>query len=311
MRVLLTGGSSFTGLWFARSLAAAGWTVVAPLKSAVAKYSGLRAERVAELGRVAEIVANCPFGEKCFNDLVKSRTWDLFCQHAAKVSDYRSPDFDVVGAVAENTNNLVGILKALCAQGCGAMILTGSVFEQDEGSGSAPLRAFSPYGLSKSLTWQIYRYYCGVVGLRLGKFVIPNPFGPYEEPRFCSYLIQGWLKGETPAVRTPLYVRDNIHVGMLGMAYVAFAADVCSQPATLRFNPSGYVESQAAFAHRLAAEMAPRLGVRCPVKLLDQTDFDEPLVRVNTERADRGAIGWDETAAWDAIANYYKTQPSR
>ena len=44
MRILLTGGSSFTGLWFARSLAAKGHTVVAPLKGS--DYSGLRGERV-------------------------------------------------------------------------------------------------------------------------------------------------------------------------------------------------------------------------------------------------------------------------
>ena len=46
-----------------------------------------------------------------------------------------------------------------------------------------------------------------------GKFVIPDPF--FEEPRFYNYLVQSWLKAEVPAVRTPLYVRDNIPVDLL------------------------------------------------------------------------------------------------
>ena len=47
VRILLTGGSSFTGLWFARSLAARGHTVLR--RSGASDYSGLRGERVAEL----------------------------------------------------------------------------------------------------------------------------------------------------------------------------------------------------------------------------------------------------------------------
>ena len=65
--------------------------------------------------------------------------------------------------------------------------MTGSVFEQDEGVGNAPMAAFSPYGLSKGLTAQAFRYGCGTLDVPLGKFVIPNPFGPFEEPRFCHY----------------------------------------------------------------------------------------------------------------------------
>ena len=40
--------------------------------------------------------------------------------------------------------------------------------------------------------------------------MIPNPFGPYEEPRFMAYLMKTWLKGEVARVQTPRYVRDNI-----------------------------------------------------------------------------------------------------
>jgi UDP-glucose 4-epimerase len=304
VRILLTGGSSFTGLWFARGLTANGHTVVAPLKGS--NYSGLRGRRVAELRRVAEVVEECPLGSSRFLDLAGADSWDLLCQHAARTgSDYRSPEFDVMAAMVENTRNLPAVLKAMLDRGLAGVLLTGSIFEQDEGAGNAPLRAFSPYGLSKGLTWQYYRFLSETMDFNLGKFVIPNPFGPFEEPRFCSYLIQSWFRGEVPTVRTPLYVRDNIHVDLMAAAYAAFAARLPSRRGVTRLNPSFYVESQGAFANRFAREMALRLGVSCPIVLLDQKEFGEPMVRVNTDRVDGAAFGWNEKLAWDAEAEFY------
>ena len=97
--------------------------------------------------------------------------------HAARVGDYKSPDFDIVGALGENTANLRAVLEAMGRGGLRAVVLTGSVYEEGEGAGEAPLRAFSPYGLSKGLTAAIFRHRCGEAGLRLAKFVIPNPLG--------------------------------------------------------------------------------------------------------------------------------------
>jgi UDP-glucose 4-epimerase len=308
LRILLTGGSSFTGLWFARSLAAAGHTVVAPLKGMTSDYSGLRGERVAALKRVVEVVEGCPFGSATFLDLASQGSWDLLCQHAASTGDYRNPNFDILGAVADNTHNAVNVLKTMLARGLAGVVLTGTVFEQDEGAGDAPLRAFSPYGLSKGLTWQYFRFLSQTMGLPLGKFVIPNPFGPFEEPRFCNYLVQSWFKGEVPAIRTPLYVRDNIHIDLLAASYAAFAEAVPAQKGVTKLNPSFYVESQGAFANRFATEMASRLGIACPIALLQQSEFGEPMVRINTDRVDGAAFGWNEAAAWDAEAEFYKAR---
>src|SRR5690606_13203848 len=147
------------------------------------------------------------------------------------------------------------------------VLVTGSVFEPGEGAGSDGLPAFSPYGLSKALTAQCFEYYAQAHGLRMGKFVIPNPFGPFEEPRFTHYLVRNWHEGKVPTVSTPAYVRDNIHVSLLAKAYVAFAAQLPATPGTQRHHPSGYIEMQGAFALRFAAEMQPRLGLPCPVEL--------------------------------------------
>jgi nucleoside-diphosphate-sugar epimerase len=303
VRILLTGGSSFTGLWFARSLAAKGHTVVAALKGA--DYVGLRQRRVAELRSVTEVVENCPFGSPRFLELAATGSWDILCHHAARTGNYRDPEFDVPGAVAENTFNLREVVKTMLSGGLAGVVVTGSVFEQDEGAGDISLRAFSSYGLSKGLTWQCHRFLSETMKFTLGKFVIANPFGPFEEPRFCNYLMGSWSRGEVPTVRTPLYVRDNIHVDLLALAYAAYVEDIPSQHGITKLNPSCYVESQGAFAQRFAGQMSVRLGFDCPVSLLEQQDFSEPMVRINTDRVDGSALGWEERRAWDAEAEFY------
>ena len=190
------GASSFTGYWFARALNEAGALVVAPLRGALADYrEGARAERVRRLSSAAEIIETAPFGSDRFLALAKDGGYDILCHHAAQVGDYRSVDFDIAGALAQNTANLRVVLETLRNGGLKGTILTGSVFEQNEGAGEAPLVAFSPYGLSKGLTAEVFHHRCREAGVRYAKFVIPNPFGPLEEPRFCAYLIRAWKKG--------------------------------------------------------------------------------------------------------------------
>jgi len=61
---------------------------------------------------------------------------------------------------------------------------------------------------------------------------------------------------------------------------------------------------------RLARELGPRLGVATPIDFAEQTDFVEPAVRINTDFANVAALSWDEAAAWDAIAGYYRGRKS-
>src|SRR5262249_3745265 len=185
--------------------------------------------------------------------------FDVLCHHGAEVADYRSPDFDPYRAAAANLYRLPEVLRALNDRGCGRLVLTGSVFEANEGAGSTPLRAFSPYGLSKTLTATAGQFYADREGFTFEKFVIPNPFGPHEEPRFPAYLMRTWLAGETARVQTPRYVRDNIHVSLLAKAYSDFVGASPPLGAARWLNPSGYVESQGAFAERVRRETAVRL----------------------------------------------------
>jgi nucleoside-diphosphate-sugar epimerase len=306
MKILFTGGSSFTGYWFLRELAAAGHEVTAPFRKPADGYADSpRRQRVAMASELCRPVHGCSFGDDAFLALIAEGGWDLLCHHAADVTNYKSPDFDAIGAVQNNTHNLVKVLPALIAAGCRRVLLSGSVFEGGEGAGSQGLPSFSPYGLSKALTAQAFQFYCDRAGIHLGKFVIPNPFGPYEEPRFTGYLMKNWLAGKDASCSSPAYVRDNIHASLLAKAYAEFAGRLPASPGFSRLNPIGYAESQGAFTLRMAQEMRPRLNLPCVVSLLKQTDFPEPRVRVNTDILDVDALGWDEARAWDELADYY------
>lgn len=307
MRILLTGASSFTGCHFVRALAESGHEVVATMTRASAhEYEGVRRERVELVEKHAsEVLWGASFGDEAFIEWVEAGAVDVLCHHAADVTDYKSDDFDYRRALATNTREAKRVVEALSGNGGRALVLTGSVFEGGEGAGSEGLPHFSPYGLSKALTSEAFAFECERAGLPMGKFVIPNPFGPLEEPRFTNYLMKTWHAGETPSVRTPAYVRDNIHVGLLAKAYAFFVREAAASDGFTGLNPCGYIESQGAFAERVAREMRSRLGLSCELELLEQTDFPEPRVRINTDVPDAEALEFDESAAWDAFAEFY------
>jgi nucleoside-diphosphate-sugar epimerase len=306
MRILFTGASSFTGYWFVRELVAAGHEIVAAFRGN-GKYSGIRAQRTRKVRELCETRFGCAFGNDAFRALISSgSSFDVLCHHGAQVGDYRIPDFDPYRAAAANLYRLPEVMRALKDRGCGRLVLTGSIFEAGQGAGSTPLRAFNAYGLSKSLTATAAEFYAAQEGITFEKFVIPNPFGPYEEPRFTAYLMRCWLAGETPVVQTPRYVRDNIHVSLLAKAYAGFVGATPPPGAMRRCNPSGYPESQGAFAERVRREVAPRIGRPCSLELAAQNSFAEPPVRINTDVLDAQAVGWSETQAWDEFVTYYE-----
>jgi len=307
MKILFTGGSSFTGMWFLRELAEAGHEVTATFLRDKGSYSGLRLRRIEKVLPKVEGRFSCAFGEENFLEAVASREkWDLFCHHAAEVTDYKSADFDYAAALEKNTRNLDTVLEALLKRGCRRLLLTGSVFEQREGRGSDSLRAVSPYGLSKGLTSDVFCYYAQIKKMRLGKFVIPNPFGPYEEPRFTAFLMREWFEGKTAKVSSPAYIRDNIHVSLLAKGYRRFAESLIDEAGFEKLNPSGYRGSQGEFTARFAEEMRPRLGLPCRFELMEQKEFPEPKERVNSDELNPKELQWNEKSAWDAIAEYYK-----
>lgn len=286
MRILFTGASSFTGYWFATALAANGHEVTATcVRTGVDSYTGVRRRRLELLEREVHVVYGTAFGDDYFLGMLRDEApYDVICHHGATAADHKSVSFDLIGAVERNTRNLLAVVETANARGLRAFVLTGTYFEPDEGKGSESLRAFSPYGLSKALTWQIARYHCETHGLPIGKFVLPNPIGSLDGPRFLSYLLDTWARGGVAAIRTPDYVRDNAPVDLIARAYAEFVVRVAigAMP-VLRASPSGWVETVAAFAARVQSRIRTLSGLACEIELTAQTDFPEPRVRANTE----------------------------
>lgn len=304
-RVLLTGASSFSGLWIAEALVAAGHEVVTPLRREKADYSGMRLERVERLAVSAQIVFDAPFASARFLDLAGSGV-DLLAHHAADIPGYRAADYDVADGVARNIAGAEAVFSALAAAGGTAVIATGTTFEAGEGGGGPGDVSLSPYGLSKALTNEALRTFASWRDLRFGKFVIAAPFGPLEEGRFAWSLFQSWFAEKPGQVRTPRYVRDNIPAPLLGRAYAGLVDRLlaAAAPAEAFGRPSAFVGTQLAFAERLAAEMAPRLGLACAVEALPQPDLAEPKRRINSDPAMPG--DWNAAAFWDDYAAYYQ-----
>ena len=303
-RVLLTGGSSFTGVWIAEALAAAGFEVIAPLLRDRAAYEGVRLDRVQRLERCAKVTFGRPFGsEALLADIRSGGGIDVLAHHAAHITGYREPDFDPVDALSRNTTGAAATLKAARAAGARLMVLTGSVFEAGEGGGDEP-GAVTPYGLSKTLTSAAFDYWTRAAGLRFGRFVIPSPYGALEERRFGWYLFRTWFAGGTAAVRTPRYVRDHLAAPRLAQAYAAYVTEALTSEAQVTVaRPSGWIAPQGEFAGRVAAEAGRRLGLDCAVELAPQPVLEEPLVRVNDQPD--WAADWNEGAFWDGYVAWY------
>ena len=306
MKILFTGASSFTGFWFVKTLAAAGHEIVCPVTGDLEHYADIRRQRVEQLKPLCRFIPHAPFGTEHFLNTLREHPFELLCHHGAEVADYKSAGFDALRALQHNTLNLRAVLAAAKERGLKGVVLTGTMFEPDEGTGDEPLCAFSPYGLSKAMTFQFFRYYCHDAGVPLGKFVIPNPFGPFEEARFIAHLMRSWRQGKSAGVKTPEYLRDNIHVDLLAAVYGRFVNRVAGLPAgCVKINPSGYVEKQGQFAQRVALEVKSRTGWACKLELAKQEDFSEPLSRANTEPAVKLVPEWNERTAWDGFVGFY------
>jgi UDP-glucose 4-epimerase len=277
-----------------------------PLRGASPQaYTGMRARRVADLPAAGRTIWGMDFGSDSFLTWLRNEPApDLFCHHASVVSGHQSDAFDVDAAVSQNVRQFPELIALLKRQGCRGIVFTGTYYERDEGAGTIPLRAFSPYAVSKTLSYKLAQDHCRAASLPLGKFVMPNPFGLLEEKGFTLALRRSWLAGEPMQVRTPDYIRDNIHIDLLALAYESFCRSMISNPEGLKkVSPSGYIESQGAFALRFQKEFRARTGLPCALKIDQQSDFREPSDRHNLEPAAGRFPLWSESLAWDRIAS--------
>jgi nucleoside-diphosphate-sugar epimerase len=311
MKILLTGASSFTGYWFAKELEHQGHEVSCALtEENLASYAKKRSyRRVQLLASEFQLIFGIRFGEPPFCELLAAGRFDVICLHGAYIPNYRSGEFNIAESLYKN---LLGIhnVFSLLAKKQTPVVLTGTVYETNEGEGGKPTEPGSPYGLAKSLISQTFQYYGRRFKVPMAKLVIANPFGCLEDNKFTTYLMDCWSRGEVAKVKTPLYVRDNIHVQLLALVYAELVARRFSEPhgtENLYARPSGYCESQGEFTARFAREIRNRTGLACEFELAHQVDFPEPQSRLNSEPVMNRYPDFSEKYAWDQLVEHYKT----
>ena len=230
---------------------------------------------------VCRPVHGCSFGDERFLALIAEGGWDLLCHHAADVTNYKSPDFDTIAALGNNTHNLPAVLEALRAAGCRRLLLSGSVFEGGEGAGSQGLPDFSPYGLSKALTAQVFGTTVPAPALASASSSSPTRSAPMRSrglPPISSRT--GWPAPRPTAPAPPTSgTISTCHCWRKPTPGSPGGPDhrLCpDQSQRVRREP-GCVHTPPGPGD------APRLGFPCPVELKKQVDFPEPRVRINTD----------------------------
>jgi UDP-glucose 4-epimerase len=298
LKIFFTGASSFSGFWFAKTLAEAGHEVTTTFtRDSVEAYpeAGFALRRVEMLQDYVQPLWQASMGNEVFLQALEYGKWDAICLHGSYVSNHKAADFPVLKAVESNTSGIQRIAGHLATCGAPPVIWTGTYFETGEGEGTEPLRNFSPYALSKQLSWEFVRFYCEQVGLPVVKFVMPNPFGPWEGKGLTSYLARSWLQGEAPTLQTPDYVRDNIPVCLLAKVYLNY---IESKTIEGYQRPSGYRESVGQFTSRFAEYMRCNSSCSADYILPEQRSFEEPLVRYNKSSALKIFSEGDEQSFW-------------
>ena len=314
MKILFTGASSFTGFHFLNELAKnTHHEVHIILSKDLNYYTDSKKKRIDQLDSKIIIHENIQFGDNAFLDLIqsKNKNFEILCCHGAYVENYNSDNFDIHKSLVSNTKNISKAIKLFKENGGKIIINTGSIFEPYEGFGEENSNAFNLYGISKHFTNELFRYHCYINKITFGKFVIPNPFGILEEPRFTNYLFSCWRKNEIPIVKTPRYIRDNIPVELLARSYVDFLHKLFqitllgNYTQEYKFTPSGYVESQGDFTNRIIKQIQNNFNIFYSVKFYDQTIFDQPISRYNNTCLFSMYPDWDESKFWIQYINTY------
>ncbi|MCB1882463.1 MAG: NAD(P)-dependent oxidoreductase [Geminicoccaceae bacterium] len=310
MRVLLTGASSFTGMWLVLALAKRGVEVVAALRGDPRRYDAVRQARMTQVAAHAAVLPEAPMGSQALYDAAdRLGPFEGLVLHGAHVGDFKDPAYDAGRAVVANTAGLERLVVRLKANGLKRIVATGSVFEAGEGRGDGPLHHVGAYGFAKSMTWEILKETADREAVDLAKFVIASPFGAYEKPGFVQELMRRWLAGETAYVRTPQVGRDWVPAPALAEAHADMVAAAPPYPPLARLTPSFLPLTNGAFAAFLAREARSRLGRPCALRLADPPEPpDGPLERYGVDRLPDGdgqvlrdvldgLVGWHQRLA--------------
>lgn len=308
--VLLTGASSFTGFWFAKELKLKGFNVFCPLPRSENDYNGIKAKRIDNIKRDVTFVFNSPLGENKFNDLLE-KPFDILCLHGAHVQNYESPKFELLNSLNRNLNEIEYILKKSFLNGCKTVLWTSSIFEDVLDNNDENIDYYKvpwlKYALSKKTSYTIVKHLALSMGLKFIRFVIPNPFGPFEDKKLCFHLTKSLVEGNDFIVKTPDYVRDMIHIENLAEIYVKQISQ-SSEKSFKECRPSEYRMKIFDFAKLLTLKYNRFHNTEHEIGKIKQEIFNEPLELLNSEFNSASRKSKDNDDLWRNYFGYYSKE---
>lgn len=306
--VLLTGASSFTGFWFAKELKLKGFNVFCPLPRSENDYNGIKAKRIDNIKRDVTFIFNSPLGENKFNDLLE-KPFDILCLHGAHVQNYESPKFELLNSLNCNLNEIEFILKKSFFNGCKTVLWTSSIFEDvldnnDENTDYYKV-PWLKYALSKKTSYTIVKHLSISMGFNFVRFVIPNPFGPFEDQKLCFHLTKSLMQGSDFIVKTPDYLRDMIHIENLAEIYVKQILHSRELSIFKECRPSEYRMKIFDFAKLLTSKYNQFYNAEYEIEKMKQEIFNEPIELLNGEFNSVSGKSKDNDNLWYNYFEYY------
>ena len=285
-RCLITGATSFSGIWFTKAMLDAGIECIAISRN-TGSYSRIVETR---LNWIRKYYPN--FQLTTLEKLRGSVNVDVVCLHGTATFDYRNPNFDIDSAV-QSTLEISRVIHNKFQEAL--YVHTGTFSEPNESIGNNAL-SFNPYSTSKNLIYNLHKSL--VTDGQLLKYVMPNPFGPLENHKFTGYLIQQWAIGVKPLIKAPNYVRDNVPIDLLSAHYVQTLINFTKDLNPKTIWPSKYIESNLAFAKRYANIFNELTGFPTPIDAILSHEFKEPRIRVNKDYCEDIVSNWSESNSW-------------
>jgi nucleoside-diphosphate-sugar epimerase len=257
--VVMTGASSFTGYWFCKSLIEEGYKVTCFFTQTKKNYSALKKERINLLYKYKKNfipIFNAKMGSKKFLKSISSIKNFIFIHHGAYTIDYNSNKFDLLKAINDNNQNINLMFDIFKKNSVNKLIYTSTIFQ-----GGKKNKPENLYGLSKDITQQIFKYICETNKIKFKKFIIANPFGPFEEKRFLHYVLNSWKHKKTVEVKRPKDVVDYVQVQHLANQFVKFI-----KTNQTSFDLSQFSNSNLYFLKKIKRMIIQKNPLECKIK---------------------------------------------
>jgi len=289
-KCVITGSTSFSGIWFTKTMLDQGWECVAVTQNS--KVLSPAVEK--RLNWIRKDYPNFEFVQ--LENLPNYKDVDVVCLHGTATFDYRNPNFEIEEALKQTLKVSEMIINLFPKA---YFIHTGTFSEPNESFGDDNRTSFNPYSTSKQLIYEKHKE--KVVSGKLLKYVMPNPFGPLENHKFTGYLIQEWSSGKIPVIKTPNYIRDNVPIDLLARHYTSTINEFLNSGDVRTVWPSKYVESNLAFAERYARKFESYTGIHVELSAPQHHEYLEPRFRVNQNYCEDIVKNWDEDLSWRLI----------